>query len=532
MLARARHAATAASRRRWLDAFAASTWIAKNLGQDRSFEVAAAVHEHIRALQATVEDPPEDDEDDVAAIDIWFHRVCDGMSVSEIAHSFRRSTAWVNERCGLPRCTLGAWAGVAAVKLAAETALQEISGQGESDSALASTKYALATLDPPSRALAGFCITFAPTIDFWPTLLLMEKGWHASYFKVLPVLRDHRQLQAALTSLGARGIVTRRTNGTFVPPNVHGALRSLLPRDEQEEAVGDAMSVLLDRLGEDPDPRYGWKAWDSHVLHVEHAALLAAELKSDEKYAVALLDSLGRYYSERSDFDHALRLSGKAISLARPALPDDKEGLARLLINRGQQLNFADKSKTALRAFDEAISLLARHSRGGYRHADAIGMRANVYHAVGETGKAVAGYRKAIRMLQALEDVDEDLAEVYNDYAGCLVSEGRPKLALKYYYRALELADEEESLGRIRCNLGDLLIELGEPRKAISVLETAVPLVGEAEPKVARWRWRLLLTLATACEKAGEVERAQRLRDEAVAINQRFRHRSAEQRAD
>lgn len=298
-----------------------------------------------------------------------------------------------------------------------------------------------------------------------------------------------------------------------------------LAQIESEKA--NMVSDYLIGLFEAGDPY----AADSDNVEVrallERGELRAEELSEHPGVQAAMLNVLGRVYTQLSDYERARRLSERAVMLYRELgepldLANSLTNLAELLVDTGHY----DEAEELLR---EALDLQERYLPAG--HPDDARTRSDLATTLtykGEYSEAESLHRLTLRIYRTMYDEPhKDLASNLNGLAVTLFQQGKYDEAERYYNEALEMkravyGHEHVSVTRVLANLGKLYEELGNYTRADSLLTEALSIrrttLGDDHFETAMG----LSQLATVRNLMGQLEEAEKFQRESLAIRERI----------
>ena len=264
------------------------------------------------------------------------------------------------------------------------------------------------------------------------------------------------------------------------------------------ELLARAEPVLQKQFADDPAQR-------AHLLFVladlyananyrkkADALLLRAQLdaqtSADGKLKAQIDCQIARQHGYNGRFDLAGPMFELAIASLRaaPGGQIDPAALARCLYNRSEVADTQGHSAAALTDAKAALEVLATSKLN--QRAESIYMRAMLARALGKVGDAAAAareYQRAIADLEALGRGSTTTAIAFNNNLGVLLAgAGQPLAASQAYAQAFQIA---RGLGGapppLEANYANRLIELGQPREAMPLIEHAL---GEARARADR----------------------------------------------
>lgn len=208
---------------------------------------------------------------------------------------------------------------------------------------------------------------------------------------------------------------------------------------EGRERYAEAAAALRAALDRDPDRRKDLLRFLAEVYRRAKDYANAVETM----LTVVDLDpgnprlhfALGALYDESKDKDKTIEHMRKAIELN----PEYAEALNYL------GYTYADMDVELDRAEQLIIRALEIEPNDGF-YIDSLGW---VYYRKGDYRRAIEQLEKAVRLVVDDPVIIEHLGDAY-------LEDGRPDEALRSYRRALESADEDEQVERIRSKIGDL----------------------------------------------------------------------------
>ncbi|MEE8524497.1 MAG: serine/threonine-protein kinase [Thermoanaerobaculia bacterium] len=219
--------------------------------------------------------------------------------------------------------------------------------------------------------------------------------------------------------------------------------------------------------------------------------------------------------------------------LLRSGLEDEPEVRVTLLIKLGEVYTDLGRYPEAAELLEEAVELSRRWHGGDHPElATAVNDLAAVYHRMGELGGAEELYRESIDMRRRL-GLEDDLAKPMNNLATALLEHGEPGEAASIYRQSLERrravlaatpASDSEHTAR-RANVATNLRSLATALQAAGDVDGAEPLLREAlavrrqiygldSPAVAT----VLVSLGRLQQVRGHLEEAGARFAEALAI--------------
>ncbi len=260
---------------------------------------------------------------------------------------------------------------------------------------------------------------------------------------------------------------------------------------------------------------------------LERGESQAEELAGQPAVQAAMLNVLGRVYTQLSDFDRAEPLLRGALELRRAHadpldVAESLSSLANLLVDTGDY----DGAEAALR---EALALRERYLPPN--HPDLATNLANlgsVLNYKGQHADAEAIHRLALRMRRAIhQGPHEEIGASLNGLAVAVYQQGNYAAAEHFYREALAVnravfGREHASLTRILANLGKLYEELGDYATADSLLTEALRIRRATLGNVHFETAIGLSQLAGLYNVMGEPERAEPYYREALAIHERI----------
>ena len=208
---------------------------------------------------------------------------------------------------------------------------------------------------------------------------------------------------------------------------------------EGRERFAEAAAALRAALDRDPDRRKDLLRFLAEVYRrakdyasAVEAMLTVVELEPGN---ARLHFALGALYDESKDKDKTIEHMRKAIELN----PEYAEALNYL------GYTYADMDVELDQAEQLIIRALEIEPNDGF-YIDSLGW---VYYRKGDYRRAIEQLEKAVRLVVDDPVIIEHLGDAY-------LEDGRPDEALRSYRRALESADEEEQVERIRSKIGDI----------------------------------------------------------------------------
>lgn len=233
-----------------------------------------------------------------------------------------------------------------------------------------------------------------------------------------------------------------RDSDYFVDSRVR--LASVHEGRERFAEAAAALRAALEALEEDPDPRDPDRRKDLLRFLAEvyrrakdypNAIEVMLTVVDQDPGNARLRFALGALYDEGKDKDKTIEQMRKAIELE----PEYDEALNYL------GYTYADMDVELDRAEQLILRALELEPNDGF-YIDSLGW---VYYRKGDYRRAIEQLEKAVRLVVDDPVIIEHLGDAY-------LEDGRPDEALRSYRRALESADEDEQMERIRSKIGDI----------------------------------------------------------------------------
>jgi eukaryotic-like serine/threonine-protein kinase len=377
-------------------------------------------------------------------------------------------------------------------------------------------------------------------------LTAMHKDPQRRYQTVEAFIRDldhflrEEPLEARADTVGYRaGKFLRRNRGRVIAAALVGAgllglggyhtVRLAEQRDRAQLSAEKAerISEYLIGLFEAGDP-YAAGAEDLSVgTLLERGERRAEELRGQPALQAAMLNVLGRVYSQLSDYERAGPLLERALELRRAQgepldIAESLSSVATVSLDQGDY----DAAEVALR---EALMIRERHLTGHHPAlASTLSDLGTALRYQGRYQDAETLHRMAVRIHRTLHDrPHEQLGFSLNRLAVSLFQQGEYDEAERYYREALAVSlavfgPEHVSVTRVLANLGKLHEELGNYAAADSLLSEALRIrratLGDDHFETAVG----LGQLASVLNLMGDHERAERHLRESLAIRERI----------
>lgn len=288
------------------------------------------------------------------------------------------------------------------------------------------------------------------------------------------------------------------------------------PESIEQPRPDPAFQALLDEArGYLEEGRFG------EALRSYETARQAARTDSSEMLLV--LSELGLTFKQLGDFHQALSLYSQALELARQS--GEPEPVGRILHNMGACYTSLGEFALAMDALKEALE--TRTSPRG--RAVTLTAIATLHDLEGDHELAVTLLRQALVLRRADVSLSEEerrrgLATTLDHLASAARKGGRFEEARRAYEsgRSLLLGSSYVvDLAIVDSNLGQLLVELGEPDAALALLDPAQSVLAESGQRQARAT--ALLGVARARQMRSEAELARQALDQALEIVESLR---------
>ncbi|HWM85369.1 MAG TPA: tetratricopeptide repeat-containing protein kinase family protein, partial [Kofleriaceae bacterium] len=299
---------------------------------------------------------------------------------------------------------------------------------------------------------------------------------------------------------------------------------------------------------------------DAAVAHFERAVrLLRSQLGDEHQNTVGAIDNLAMSYREQGKTDRAIELHRQVLAIRQRTLGDEHPAMAESLEHLGNTLHLQRDYVESERYHREALAVrertldpfhddiamslinLANTLNGQRRWTEAlelgkramrVGERAfgrdtptfarillNVgylYNHLERYDEALEHHRSAEAILaRALGPEAAEVATTWTAMGAALAGQRRWRDAFAMYQRALprlekQFGPDHRLVGGALANLGLCHIELGQPDRAVPLLERASAIPESSVPKAELATWRFGLARAL-WESGRDGERATRL---------------------
>jgi tetratricopeptide (TPR) repeat protein len=373
-----------------------------------------------------------------------------------------------------------------------------------------------------NAALALLAVTAHLAAAPLPVTLFAD-GWGPLPAPLRQLARRPPDLRPVVLSLAERGLLHHEYGSTElirVEHDVQAVVRSLMSRRERIDAASAALRSLQVALPEATHDHNTWETWEvalPHVLTViEHCQALA--IRADD--TAYLLDRAAVFVRDAlDDPDRAVRLGREAAALSEAADVPDPVQYGNILGNIGIALNHLGRHAEAADLLRQSAEVTLRGA--GELHHEYIASLLVWANALlsGSVSEAFYKYEQAARLAHeayARQPDDPErkiLVEVLNDFAHALLKKptqdpDRRAILLQ----AAAMLDEARILMRpgdygwhqVMVNRADAHAALGEPAKAIQILDSLLPYCRETFGAKSYPVFSVLTALADILEAVGD----------------------------
>jgi tetratricopeptide (TPR) repeat protein len=153
---------------------------------------------------------------------------------------------------------------------------------------------------------------------------------------------------------------------------------------------------------------------------------------------------------------------------------------------------------------------------------------ATVYHAMGQSQRALELYDQALPIGQEVGDLAEE-ASILSNMAAVYQTTGQPQRALELYDQALPLMREvgdRAGEASILNNMAEVYQTTGQPQRALELYDQALPINQKVRDRVGEAT--ILSNMAAVFRRTGQPERALELHEQALPIAREVGDRAGE----
>lgn len=265
----------------------------------------------------------------------------------------------------------------------------------------------------------------------------------------------------------------------------------MLVEHHPESAKAKAYAALRKALSKEDSAKacfyigLSWKALaisDSSVYYLKKARALFWTVRDSLSAAKSNL-ALGSVYLYRGRHSESLESSYTALNYFERH--HELSFCVKALSNIGIVYEEQQKPEKALEIYRRCREI--NRSTGNERDIAAIaGSMAKVYFQQGNYADAISGHLEEIRLREKLRDTSY-LSYAYDNLSSAYSASGNLRKGLEYQIKALDVytyTNDKRGSANSHTNLGNIYYLLGDYKKSLGHLQTAVKLAGEASASV------------------------------------------------
>lgn len=207
--------------------------------------------------------------------------------------------------------------------------------------------------------------------------------------------------------------------------------------------------------------------------------------EKDERYgiAVAACNELGGFFRMTSRYNEAAELYDKALQYLEYIGAGRGQDFATTQINYATTLSMSGRYDEALDMYNAAIIFFDTHGiETDYRAATLYNNMSSIYQEKGDTDTAARYLKKALSILENLEESNIEIAITYSNLANLYIKTDNIEEAEKYAEDAVVMfkensAEKDVHYSAAICTLGDVYFAKGDYEKAADLFETALKFI-------------------------------------------------------
>ena len=243
---------------------------------------------------------------------------------------------------------------------------------------------------------------------------------------------------------------------------------------------------------------YNAKSNYDKALDVYNKALTIWKSKLGEEHTdvATFYNNIGSVYSNKGDYDKAVEYYNKALAIQKAKLGEEHTDVATSYNNIGSVYSKKGNYDKALEYLNKALAI--QKAKLGEEHTDVATSYNNiglVYYQKGDYDKALEYYNKALTIWKSkLGEEHTDVATFYNNIGSVYSNKGDYDKAVEYYNKALaiqkaKLGEEHTDVATSYNNIGSVYSKKGNYDKALEYLNKALAIqkakLGEEHTDVA-----------------------------------------------
>lgn len=260
----------------------------------------------------------------------------------------------------------------------------------------------------------------------------------------------------------------------------------------------------------------------------EALAQIDTEFADDAPTRIDLLDDFGEIRAGQGDFDGADELFRRALALAEATLGPDHPTVAESALNLGVLAGYRGRALDGQAHLQRAVVILEQHDDKPDQLAAALSGLANVYHAIGDSARAIEMLQSVLSLRrQHSGDDDQVLAIALQNLSTALLAAGRHDDARPMVDEAIERITRvqgPEGMGLVPALWlrDDIEYHDGRYTDEAATIKREVKLVRMHFPGDHWWKARTLVESGFVTARDGDIDAGRRLLEEAVAIFERL----------